>query len=175
MESKIEQSNISLVKKQTSELKGEEKEIYFILLLPDEERVNTSDITFASEIPPKIIYEKKIEKENGSFIEHIVFKLNIKKKENEKKKSFLFQFIIGYYEYDISFSVRENTFIYYIELQKANKYLKDIIKENIDQNIIPLEYKLDIFLEALENYKEDDKKDKLYEDTINLYEKKKKL
>ena len=47
-------------------------------------------------------------------------------------------------------------------------------KQPIDQNIVPLYNKLDIFLEALKKVNEIDKKEeKLYEDTINLYEEKK--
>ena len=47
-------------------------------------------------------------------------------------------------------------------------------KQPIDQNVVPLWNKLDIFLEALKKVNEIDKKEeKLYEETTNLYEEKK--
>jgi len=58
------------------------------------------------------------------------------------------------------------------ELKTGNKYL-DILEEPIKQNIVPLYNKLNIFLEALQNNNEKEKNEKLYEDTIDLYEKKK--
>ena len=79
------------------------------------------------------------------------------------------------YAYDILFSVKENTFVYDAELKKGNKWLYNIVKEDIDQTIIPLYNKLDIFLEALEKNEEKNKIDILYDETINLYEKRKKF
>ena len=67
--------------------------------------------------------------------------------------------------------------IFYIwsKTWKRNKYLLELVSEDIDQNIIPLCKKLLIFLEALENKKVDDKNEKFYKDNIVLYEKKKKF
>lgn len=134
---------------------------------------------FISDITPQIIYDKSIEKGNGSFIEHNTFKLNIIKKEKEKDKksstNYKLEYTIGEDSYEISFSVKENTFVYEPELKKGNKYIDNIVKESIDQDIILLQDKLDIFLEALEKNNETNKKEKLYEETITLYEKKKKF
>lgn len=58
---------------------------------------------------------------------------------------------------------------------KGNKYIDNIVKERIKQNNIPLYNKLDIFLEALEKNGENNKIEKLYEETINLYESKKRF
>ena len=58
------------------------------------------------------------------------------------------------------------------ELKTENKYL-EFLEEPIKQNIVPLYNKLNIFLEALQKNDENNKKEKLYEDTIDLYEKKK--
>ena len=69
--------------------------------------------------------------------------------------------------------MQDDCFAYQPELKKGNKYLPDFLGEPIEQNIIPLYNKLDIFLEALEHNNEIDKKEKLYEDTIDLYEEKK--
>lgn len=132
-----------------------EKDIYFIILRPSEEKVNFGDLKFISEISPQIIYDKNIEKGKGSFIEHNIFKLDIKKKENDKdqtkkkKSDYKLEYVIGEDSYEILFSVKENTFIYETELKKGNKFIDNIVKEDIDQNFIPLYDKLDIFIEAL--------------------------
>ena len=158
-----------------------EKDIYFIILRPSEEKVNFGDLKFISEISPQIIYDKNIEKGKGSFIEHNIFKLDIKKKENDKdqtkkkKSDYKLEYVIGEDSYEILFSVKENTFIYETELKKGNKFIDNIVKEDIDQNIIPLYDKLDIFIEALKKNNENDKIELLYEETISLYEKKKKF
>ena len=51
----------------------------------------------------------------------------------------------------------------------------NIVKEDIDQRIIPLYNKLDIFLKALKNNNEKNKIEKLYDETIDSYKKKKKF
>ena len=61
---------------------SKEKEIYFIILRPSEEKVNF-DFTFTSENAPQRIYQRSIEKSKGSFLEHNVFKLTIKKTEKK--------------------------------------------------------------------------------------------
>ena len=85
------------------------------------------------------------------------------------------EYVIGEDSYEILFSVKENTFIYETELKKGNKFIDNIVKEDIDQNIIPLYDKMDIFIEALKKNNENDKIELLYEETISLYEKKKKF
>ena len=162
----------------------EENEIYFILLRPSEEKVN---FDFTSENAPKRIYQKSIEKGKGSFLEHNVFKLSIKKiekkeqeknkkdKKDKKKKDYKIECIEGEDAFDILFSVKENSFIYNTELKKGNRWLDNIIKEDIDQNIIELYNKLDIFLAALEKNGENNKIKQLFEETIDLYNSKKKF
>ena len=62
---------------------GKEKEIYFIILRPSEEKVDL-DLEFSSsEFAPSRIYKKVIQKGKDSFIEENVFKLIIK--ESEKR------------------------------------------------------------------------------------------
>ena len=75
--------------------------------------------------------------------------------------------------YDILFTINEKTFIYDTELKKGNKWLNNIVKEDIEQKVIPLHQKLDIFLEALKKNKENTKIEKLYDEAIDLYKKKK--
>ena len=166
---------------------NKEKEVYFIILTPSEEKVNF-DFKFSSENEPKSIYKKSIEISKDYFIEHNVFKMNIKKneekdieeKEEEEaedndEKNYKIEYIVGVDAYEISFPITDNTFIYNAELKKGNKYLKRIVKEDINQKIIPLYNKLDIFLEALKKANEENKINILYDETIELYQKKKKF
>ena len=59
---------------------SDEVSIYFIILTPSEEKINFDDLKFLSDIEPQKIYNTNIEKENGSYLSHNVFKLDIKKK-----------------------------------------------------------------------------------------------
>ena len=169
----------------TEEQSSKEKDIYFIILRPSEEKVNF-DFTFTSENAPKRIYQKNVEKGNGSFLEHNVFKLTIKttekkekekdkKEKKEKKKDYKIEYIQEEDACDILFFVKENSFIYNTQLKKGNRWLDNIIREDIDQNIIELYNKLDIFLEALEKNGENNKIEQLYTETIDLYNNKKKF
>ena len=60
-------------------------------------------------------------------------------------------------------------------MEKGNKYLDSIVKEKIDQNIVPYYNKLNIFIEALQENNKINNIKKLYEDSIALYEKEKKF
>ena len=160
----------------------DDKEVYFIVLKPSEEKINFKNLKFLSEIAPQIIFNKSVQKGNGLFLEEIVFKFNKKEKENEKNKgkktllnSYEIQYIEGDDTYVISFSVKNNSFVYVTLLEKGNKYLDNIIKEEIDQNCIPYYNKLNIFIDALEKFNKQNKIKKLYEDSIDLYEDKKKF
>ena len=156
------------------ESKLEEKEIYFIISYPKTEKSSSydKDIEFISENVPAIILEKEI----GSYIELRVYKLNIKQKEKSKKRKQSVYIEYVKYEKDtfgkyiIDFDIQENSFVYEVRLQNYSC----VININISQDIIPLYDKLEIFLEDLKHNNENDKIEKLYEDTIELYKKKKK-
>ena len=75
--------------------------------------------------------------------------------------------------YIIKFMYEDKSFYFDIVLTKENKYLKNIAKETIDQNIINYYQKLEIFITALKENKEEEKIDNLYEEAIKLYSKKK--
>ena len=156
--------------------KSNDKAIYFILLSPSEEKIEFKDLKFLSEIDPIIIYNKSTEIGKGSFLYQNVFKLDIKNNEKIKKDDkYYLQYEIGEESYDILFEDKKNTFIYKIQLLKGNKFIDNIVKRNIDQNKIPLHYKLDIFIEALKKNKETDKLEIFYDETIKLYKEKKKF
>jgi len=99
----------------------------------------------------------------------------LKKKEDDKSTKstkYEIKFFEGDHTYIITFSLKDESFVYLPKLKTGNKYL-DIVEEPIEQDIVPLYNKLDIFLKALEKNDENNKKEKLYEDTIALYEQKK--
>ena len=150
--------------------------IYFIILIPSEERINFDDIKFLSENEPENVYNEIIQIKKDSFLYQNVFKLKIKEKEKSKRKvKYKIQYEIDEKVYDILFEVKENTFIYEIQLLKGNKFLDNIVKRKIEQNQIPLHNKLKIFIEALKKNNEISKIDILYEETIDLYKAKKNL
>ena len=131
--STTEPNSISQNLGQNAQSGGKEKEIYFIILRPIKEKVNL-ELKFSSEITPQRIYRKCIEKGKDSFLENNVFKLNIKKSEMKKKKKiedYEIELIEGENAYNISFSIKENTFVYETELKKYNKWLDNIAKESI--------------------------------------------
>lgn len=165
---------------QNDEPNDKNKEVYFLILRRSEEKIDFKNLKFASKISPTIIFSNNTEKQNGKYIEEIVFKFKKKKKKNEKEKTkgekeYTINFIEGEHTYIISFDAKKKSFIYSPELKTGNIYLDNILEEPIEQNIVPLYNKLDIFLKALENNDENNKKEILYEDTIDLYEKKKKF
>ena len=142
---------------QQSQQNNQEKEVYFIILTPGEEKVDFNKV-FKSQNVPKSIYKKSIEKGKGYFLEHNVFKINIVKKEDKDiEEKYIIKYIVGDDSYDIILSLKDNSFIYNPKLLKGNKYLHNIVKDEIDQTIIPLYYKLDIFLEALNETNEKNK------------------
>ena len=158
--------------KKSQNTQSNDKEIYFIISNSSEEKINFSDLKCISEIHPKIIYEKSVDKGKVSFLFHHVFKLVLKKSENHKYKV---QYEIGEILYDIFFEVKNKIFIYEIKLQEYNKLLNNIPIKDIDQNQITIQNKLDIFLEALEKNNEINKIEILYKETIDLFKTKKKF
>ena len=121
-----------------------------------------------------------IKKDDKTYLQVIVFKFKKKKEkadnENESSKSTKYE--ITFFEkehiYNITFTSKNEYFIYQPELYIRNEYKQDASPEPIQQNIVPLYMKLNIFIEALCNKKElNQKEEKLYKDTIDLYKEKK--
>ena len=144
-----------------------EKSNDIILTLPDNKKEKPEWIyskpTFDSDDSKKYIYYKKI------------FKIAKSKTVGKETEKYYFEFVIGDDRYIITFNSQKKKFIYDISLEKGKRIL-DITK-NIDQNQIEYCEKIDLFVEAIEKLEEEDKKqliiNKLYEDSIDLYENKK--
>ena len=175
---------------------NKEKEIYFSILYQMKEK--EKDFIFTKyESKPQEIYSKDIIGQNGIYLYEKVFKMKKKIKKEEKKKGednkkkedikkedkkkedknkleeIEIQFEIGKDNYIITFNDENQIFYFDIELKKGNKYLKNIAKDNIDQNMLDYFQKLELFLAALKNNKEEEKIENLYEEIIKLYSKKK--
>ena len=167
------------------ESKEKNKDVYFIIVRPSEEKIDFKGLNYETDnkIKPLIVFNKTIDKEDKTYLEEIVFKFKKKSKKKEKdgknKEStkstkYAIKFLEEEHTYNITFSLKDDCFVYQPELKTGNKYLPNILEEPIKQNIVPLYNKLNIFLEALQKDSEIDKKEeKLYEDTIKLYENKK--
>ena len=156
------------------------EDIFFLVLNQSEEKIDFEEMEFVSNISPSIVYKKNIDKGKGIQLEEVVF--NFKKKEKKDKeevkkgeKEYIIKFISGDHTYKISFDTNEKSFIYSPDFKTGNIYLTNIPEETIEQDIIPLYNKFDIFLKALEENGENDKKEKLFEDSIDIYKKKKKF
>ena len=159
-------------------------EAYFLILIPSEEKIDFQGLSYKTKnmINPSIIFKDRIEKDDKTFLEEIVFKFKKKKRkkktddENESGKST--EYAIIYFEeehiYNITFASKNECFIYQPKLGIGNKFLPEIPLEPIQQNIVPTYIKLNIFLKALQKTNEINQKEKkLYKDTIDLYEQKK--
>ena len=164
---------------ETIESKSEEKEIYFILLTDKEEEMDKNEKTelnFISKISPdKHILAKEIKIENKTILEAKVFKFNVdnEDKDEDGEKEYKIEYIIGDDIYTISFNTNKNSFIFDIALDKRDQYIDLLFPTKIEQDRIPLYNKVELFLEALKNQKQENKIEKLYEESILLYKKKK--
>ena len=157
------------------EPKRKEKEIYFIILYQRNEKENPTDMVFSKDCDnsPTIILnnEIKIRENIYKYIYQKVFKYkNIGGKKNIELIFFLGENVD---KYIIQFEIKHEIFIYDVDLEKGNKYLDNIARENIDQKMIDYQDKLDLFLKALKENKEENKIEQLYIETIKLYSKKK--
>ena len=92
-----------------SKTKSEEREIYFIIFYPWNEKETPSDLIFSEdcEIPPETILIKEIKTSNNKFLYKKVFKY----KNNKGIKEDI-------YKYIISFDLKEKSFIYEVLLKK---------------------------------------------------------
>ena len=148
----------------------EEKEIYFMIFYPRNQKENQSDFQFSKDcdVSPKIILNKEEKTDNNKYTYKKVFKF---KNIGGNKKIKLIFFIGEEDKYIIKFDIKNNIFIYDVDLKKGHKFLDFIAKEDMKQNLMEYPDKLDIFLDALKESKGEDKTKELYQETIELYSK----
>ena len=143
---------------QNEEANDKNQDAHFLILRPSEEKINFEGSKYETKniIDPKIAFQKRIDKEDETYLEQIVFKFKkkAKKKGGESKSTkYTIKFIEGDHTYNITFSLKDECFVYMPELKTGNKFLDNILEEPIKQNIVPLYNKLNIFLEALQKNK----------------------
>ena len=140
------------------ESNANDKDVYFIILRPSEERIDFTGLHYETKkkITPLIAFKKRIDKEDKTYLEEIVFKFKKKgkKKEPTEWTDYAITFFEGDHTYDITFSLKDQCFVYQPNLKTGNKFLDNILKEPIKQNIVPLFKKLNIFLEVLDKNNE---------------------
>ena len=149
--------------------KTEKKEVYFIIYYQRKKKEDPKELVFSEDCKsiPKAILTKEVKTSTNKYSYKKVYKYLYK----GGKKGVELIFFFGQEEdkYIITFDVKDNIFIYDVELNKGHKFLDNIPKENIDQKIMKYQDKLDLFLEALKQNKEEKQNELLYQETISLY------
>ena len=164
-------SQISKEKNEKKPKNQKMREIYFIISYKGKDE-KLKDLKFLNaEINIKSIYNKAIKKKQDLFLHQIVFKLLYD--VEQKYEEFNLAFEIGIHKYTIKIKVNNKMFHFDIGLEKEIKFLSLFSKEILDQNILNYFQKLKLFLAALIENNEEDKKENLFEEAINLYSKKK--
>ena len=151
--------------------KGEEKDIYFIISYTLDKKEDPKEIAFSKECDatPQTLLTKEIETSNKKYAYKKVFKYrNIGGKKNVELVYFYGEELD---KYIITLEIKDKTFIYDVDLKIGHRYLTKIVPIVVKQDI-KYQDKLDLFLEAFENIKEESKIQELYKETIELYSKK---
>ena len=140
--------------------------LYFFINYPRDKEENPKEIYFEKKsINPECIFTE-YEFENKKYNYKKIFKF----KSSEKEK-YKLEFVNGEDRYIISFPCHKNTFIYDVTLEKGLNIIAP--KRKNSQNRIEYKEKMNFFIKALQEKKEEDKVDLLFKDTIDLYSKKK--
>ena len=73
----------------SEEVNDKNKDVHILLLRPSEEKIDFTGLNYETKnkIEPKIAFQKRINKEDGTYIEEIVFKF--KKKLKKKRRRWL--------------------------------------------------------------------------------------
>ena len=144
------------------------KLFYFFVYYPRTQKETENDIDFVVpkevEQRPECIYSVETYS-NGIHYYKKIYKVN--KAETKGKKANYYEFEIGEEKYIISFNSKDFVFIYDVNLEFGKKIIQ--IRRNIDQTNIEYHEKLEYFIEALKSNREEEKIDKLYEDSISLF------
>ena len=145
------------------------KSYYFFLYYPRNEKEKEKDIEFVEPEEkadqPECIFSLE-EEENGIFHYKKIFKATPKDIKGKKSTSCHYEFENKQDIYIISFK-KNNTFVFDVDVVFGNRALD--IKRPIEQTNIKYIDKLNYFIEALEENKEEDKIDELFKDALSLY------
>ena len=147
------------------------KEIYFIILFKEKDKEVKDLKLINAEFKIKNIYNNVVKQQQDLFLHQMVFKAFLNGEDNYEEFNLVFE--AGIHKYTISIKVNNKMFHYDIVLEKEIKFLSLFSKEILGQNILDYFQKLNLFLAALKKNNEEDKIEILFEETINLYYKKK--
>ena len=172
---KEEETKEKKVKSKTSKSKkskGEEKELYFIIFYKRKQKEKPEEFIFSEDCAsiPQTIFSKEEITTTNNYAYKKVFKY--KNKGGKKNVELIFFFREEDDKYIITLEPNDKIFIYDLDLKKGHKFLDSIPIEIINQKVIGYQEKFDLFLEALEQNNEENKNERLYEETIDIISKK---
>ena len=148
--------------------------LYFFISYPKNKQENISDIKFVvpekKEQIPECIYSEE-NYNNKSYYYKKIFKVNKSAAKGKKAINYYFEFETGEYKYIISFDSKGSTFVYDTTLEVEKRRIE--IRRKVNQNLVEYSEKMDFFEAALKKKGEENKIEDLYEQTINVYSKKK--
>jgi len=105
-------------KKEKEKSEGEVKDIYFMIFYPRKQQEKPDEFAFSeNDINPQYIHTVEIKEENGTYFYKKVFKFN-----GKTEKKYNPEFEIGKDSYLIEFDVKENSFVYDVELKKEIRF-----------------------------------------------------
>ena len=141
------------------------KEIYFIVLYERKQiEKNINDFTFVkNHYKIDNIYTNILKKNQSQYFYQKVFKVILEEDDIKKENNFDISFEIGGYTYTIAFNIDDKSFYYDIIVTKIIKLLSIFPKKEIDQSFLNYYQKLELFISALKQNKEEGKIDNLYE------------
>lgn len=148
--------------------------VYFFISYQSTTKEIPSEIEFVlpenkDHRPECIHYDENYDKKTYYYKK--VLKVNKSAAKGKKASNFHFEYEIGDYKYFISFDNKGNSFVYDPTLEIEKRRIE--IRRKINQNQVEYSEKLDYFETALKKNGEKDKVNELYNQTINVYSKKK--
>lgn len=73
---------------QNESIKDKDKDVYFLVLRPSEEKIDFTGLNYETKnkIVPQIIFQERIDREDKTYLEEIVFKFKKKRKKLQIKR-----------------------------------------------------------------------------------------
>ena len=76
----LKKEAISTQDGQNDESNGNDKDVYFLILRPSEEKIDFTGLNYETKnkIEPKIFFQNRVDKEDKTYLEEIIFKFKKK-------------------------------------------------------------------------------------------------
>ena len=83
------EESISTQVRQNDDSDIKDRDVYFLILRPFEKKIDFTGLNYETKnkIEPNIVFQKRIDKEDNTYLEEIVFKFKKKAKKKESTKS----------------------------------------------------------------------------------------